>query len=109
MKRNMKLVKEILGFIEHAGTLDGSTHSELMEEILATHGVLDSGGEAEEALVDDITYQLAILESGGLLLRTEIEPVGDRLDETCYQLTWAGHDYLDENRSNPSRPFKSML
>jgi len=95
MKRDMKLVKEILGFIEHAGTLDGSTHSELMEEILASHGVLNSGGEAEEALVEEIAYQLGILESGGLLLRTEIEPLGDRPDETYYQLTWAGHDLLD--------------
>ncbi|MBV4507647.1 DUF2513 domain-containing protein [Pseudomonas mosselii] len=109
MKRDMKLVKEILGLIEHTGTLDGLTHSELMEEVLATHGVLDSGGEAEEALVEDVTYQLGILESGGLLLRTEIDPIGDRPDETYYQLTWAGHDYLDESRSKPSLDYKGML
>lgn len=109
MKRDMKLVKEILGFIEQAGTLDGSTHSELMEEILATHGVLDSGGETEEALVEDITYQLGILESGGLLLRIELDPIGDRPDETYYQLTWAGHDYLDANPSTASPSYKGML
>ncbi|WP_129932385.1 MULTISPECIES: DUF2513 domain-containing protein [unclassified Pseudomonas] len=94
MKRDMKLVKDVLEFIEYTVTLDGPTHSELMEEVLANHGVLGSG-EAEDALLEEIIYQVAILESGGFLAKTEVEPSGDRPDEIYYQLTWAGHDLLD--------------
>lgn len=108
MKRDTKLVKDILGFIEHTETLEGPTHPELVEDVLATHGVLGSG-EAEDALVEQITYQLNILESGGLLVRTEIEPSGDRPDETYYQLTWAGHDYLDANRLESRTNYQKLL
>ncbi|WP_281212021.1 DUF2513 domain-containing protein [Pseudomonas fulva] len=94
MKRDMKLVKDVLEFIEITVTLEGPTHSELMEEVLATHGVLGSG-DAEDALVEEITYQLALLELGGFLVKTEVDPIGDLPDETYYQLTWAGHDLLD--------------
>lgn len=93
----MKLVFDLLVFIETTVTLEGPTHFELMQELCTARGVWESD-EAEEALVEEISYQLQILETGGLVVKTEVDPIGDSPDVIYYQLTWSGHDQLDSMR-----------
>lgn len=97
MKRDMKLVFEVLAFIESTATDVGPTFYEIIQDIGVKRGVWDSG-EAEDDLNACIVYHLDLLAGGGLLSKYEQEPFGDQTDETFYQLTWQGHDLLDSLR-----------
>lgn|GEM_PF-1552750 len=97
MKRDMKLVFDVLVFIESTDTDCGPTQLEILQAICVKRGVWDSG-EAEEVLTEEILYQLQILESGDLVVVTEAEVYEDDSEEIYYQLTWSGHDQLDSMR-----------
>ncbi|PYB75893.1 DUF2513 domain-containing protein [Pseudomonas soli] len=97
MKRDMKLVFDVLVFIESTVTDCGPARIEILQELCTKRGVWDNS-EAEDALVEEIMYQLHLLETGGLVVKTEMEPVGDQPDDIFYQLTWSGHDQLDSMR-----------
>ncbi|MEG0244612.1 MAG: DUF2513 domain-containing protein [Pseudomonas sp.] len=97
MKRDLKLVREVLGFIEFTVNDCGPTLLEIMQEVGTNRGVWNSG-EAEEDLNEQIVYQLNILETGGFVVKTETEPYCDQADEINFQLTWKGHDLLDSMR-----------
>ncbi|MCE0914711.1 DUF2513 domain-containing protein [Pseudomonas sp. NMI760_13] len=97
MKRDMKLVFDILQFIESTVTDCGPTRLEILQELCTKRGVWDNS-DAEDVLVQEIMYQLQILEIGGFVAKEEVEPFGDQSDETYYQLSWSGHDQLDAMR-----------
>ncbi|MQA53718.1 DUF2513 domain-containing protein [Pseudomonas piscis] len=97
MKRDMKLVFDVLVFIELTDTDIGPTYFEIIQEIGTKRGVWDSG-DAEEELNTCIVHHLDILVGGGLLSKYEQEPTREQSDETFYQLTWQGHDLLDAMR-----------
>ena len=97
MKRDMKLVFDILVFIETCVTDIGPAYYEIAQEIGTKRGVWDSG-DAEEALLEEIVYHLDMLVGGGKISKYEREPDAEQTDETFYQLTWDGHDLLDSMR-----------
>lgn len=97
MKRDMKLVFDVLQFIECTVTDCGPTRLEVLEDLCTKRGVWDKS-DAEDALVEEIMYQLQILETGGFVTKEEVDPFGEQPDETYYQLTWSGHDLLDAMR-----------
>lgn len=97
MKRDMKLVFEILVFIETTVTDLGPAHFEIAQEIGTNRSVWDNS-DAEEELMLDLAYHLDLLEGGGKIVKYVREPHGDQPDETFYQLTWDGHDLLDSMR-----------
>ena len=83
MKRDLLLALDLLQIVEKHGTLDGIAFSHLLSALVGRHGTPE---------VNDL-YHLGILVSGGYLTKTR----ANQNDPEMYQLTWKGHDYLDEH------------
>ncbi|MFV7464316.1 DUF2513 domain-containing protein [Pseudomonas shirazica] len=95
----MNLVFDILTSIEATDSDLGPAFIEIAKSVCNKRRVWDSA-DAEERLLVEIVYHLAILESGGKVSKFEQGPYGDRPDETFYRLTWHGHDLLDSIRKS---------
>lgn len=84
MKRDLLLALDLLQVVEKNGGLDGIAFSHLLSALVGRHGTPE---------VEDL-YHLEILVSGGYLTKTQ----ANQTDPTMFQLTWKGHDYLDDHR-----------
>ena len=85
MFRNKVLAKEILQLIAAEDNGGGGLHR---EEI---HGVYDERYPNNEAgRVDALNYHLLLLETAGFVKVTRTDH-----DEDNFEMTWAGHDFID--------------
>lgn len=88
MERNLFIARELLELVEQQGDLDGLTMSEILSLHAGRHGAPTAATH----------YQLSLLAGGGYLSRTG----GGGESSVRFQLTWAGHNLLDDLRADKS-------
>ncbi|WP_225790934.1 DUF2513 domain-containing protein [Pseudomonas sp. Marseille-P8916] len=76
MRRNLKLVEQILSWMEECAPLNGSLKEEIREGVLM-----------DNAAVVSFDYHLDLLVGGGFISRESF-----MTGAAYYQLTWQGHD-----------------
>lgn len=104
MKRDFNFTCLLLSYLELSVELLGVDEFELLNEFLA-QGAISDQSDAFELLKEQLSYHLAILESGDLV-RASFQD-GD--ESPYYSLTWAGHDYLDAQRLASSGAIHKVL
>lgn len=93
MERNKRFAVHLLGYIErndHEGI--GLYRSEL-RYLFESDSI--SGEVPEDQAWVVVDYHLRLLETAGLLTR-EAE-IDGKIGEDNFELTWAGHEFLDAN------------
>jgi hypothetical protein len=88
MKRNLYVARQLLEVVEENADSAGLAYVHMLSLHVGPHGVPTS---------EDL-YQIEILVKGGFLSRTPLtasEPI-------MVQLTWSGHDLLDQLRADHS-------
>ncbi len=93
MKRDVNFTCSLLSYLELSVEPLGVDEFELLNEFSVQDDISDQS-DAFELLKEQLSYHLAILESGDLV-RASFQD-GD--ESSYYSLTWAGHDYLDAQR-----------
>lgn len=92
MKRNEELAVSLLLFLESVDDGSGLARHELKD-------LLDQSDHASdwsaEQLWNALDYHLRILVTAGFLTET---PAAEGMAHDDFDLTWAGHEYLDANR-----------
>ena len=101
MKRNTELAVSLLLFLERVEDAEGLARHELKTLLEQSE---HASSMPSEQLWDTLDYHLRILESAGFVVETASSE-GTAHDD--FELTWSGHDYLDENR--PSEPFVANI
>lgn len=89
MQRNIKLAKEILDIIISETNGGGGLYRDEIHAVF-----VERYPDYERGRDDHVEYHLHLLETGGFVKVTE-DPEGDR-DKDNFELTWAGHDYVEE-------------
>ncbi|MBA6092840.1 hypothetical protein H4C81_28930 [Pseudomonas monteilii] len=87
MQRNKELALELLATIvseDHGG---GGLYREEIQAVLD-----EKYPDHEEGRRDAVDYHLHLLETAGFLKFTQ-----NGKDDDNYEVTWAGHDYLEKN------------
>lgn len=97
MKRNTELAVNLLLFLEQAEDAEGLVRHELKKVLDES---LKESPMTEEQRWDALDYHLRLLQTAGFVTMT---PSTDGVAHDDFDLTWAGHDYLDANR--PLVPF----
>lgn len=97
MKRDTELAVSLLLFLEQAEYAEGLVRHELKTLLGQSK---HASSMSSEQLWDTLDYHLRILASADFVVVT---PSGEGVAHDDFELTWAGHDYLDANR--PSEPF----
>ncbi|WHS63120.1 DUF2513 domain-containing protein [Pseudomonas sp. G2-4] len=85
MKRDQKYVKHLLDLVQAEASLDGITKERLVQRFVDTDG--GHGVTQQEA-----RYTLSLAIDAGFLKAVK----ATNMLELVVQLTWAGHDYIDE-------------
>lgn len=90
MQRNTKLALELLDLIvsENEGGAGVYPH-QVQSAFAKRHPNLEPGR------YDAVEYHLHLLQTAGFIVLAE-----DDQDEPSLKLTWAGHDYLEENSAS---------
>lgn len=88
MERNLFVARELLELVEKQGDLDGLTMADILSLHAGRHGAVTASTQ----------YQLGLLAGGGYLDRTG----GGGESSVRFQLTWSGHDLLEQLRSSKS-------
>lgn len=97
MKRNTELAATLLLFLEQVEDDEGLARHELKERLGQSK---HASSMSSEQLWDTLDYHLRLLQSAGFVT---ITPSSQGFAHDDFELTWDGHDYLEDNR--PSEPF----
>lgn len=94
MKRNTELAVSLLLFLEQVEDAEGLVRHELKALLEKSE---HASSMTSEQLWDALDYHLRILQSAGYVT---VSQSNEGVAHDDFELTWAGHDYLDENRPN---------
>lgn len=103
MKRNKTLALVLLLSLEDVADGGGLTRHEL-KGLLGQTNLADS--MSTEELWDTLDYHLKILVTAGFVTETES---ADGMAHDDFDLTWAGHDYLDAHRPDGHVDYRRLL
>ncbi len=92
MLRNKAIALELLSILFEEPTGSGMNRAELRSEFGASELGAGLNTEDQWSLVD---YHLHLLETAGFVKLTEDDESERGYD--YFEMTWSGHDYLDEN------------
>lgn len=90
MQRNLKLALELLDLIVSENEGGAGVYPRQVQSAFAKRYP-----DHEPGRYDVVEYHLHLLETAGFIVRIE-----DDQDEPSLKLTWAGHDYLEENSTS---------